>query len=200
MKFSQLKVLTVKVVKFSFSSGSDAIQQVYGKSHEISFIHKNNEITVKFLGETWEAIEIEEHDRITLYLIAQIDHMIWRIRLFCKIGAAININQYLSGEGRYQHADQQVGDWCAKAMLLGEDLVIAADKGRFKAPETSRSYFPFQEKHLKTLMWTKSQVFEWAVGYCKVDEEQAKLLENEGIDGDVLLHIRSLMTTKVYQH
>ena len=195
MSFSQIESLKLKVLKFSFKDLNPIIKKIAGNVEEMKFKKElEGFFVVEFLKQNWEAQQSKKDDIIFLYLIAEIDGVLFRITLQFREGTKV---EYLSGEVRYR-CD---GDWWIDAMLKCDGLKFQDKKELvFKEPKVFIDFFPKDLKKHKVdpnfQNMTINDVHSWALKL-KISKEQAQLLVNQDIDGSALVHVTEESLLKI---
>eukprot|EP01080_Neovahlkampfia_damariscottae_P000374 gene374-6788_t len=176
MSFSLLNSVTFTVVDYSFGISPDEIKKVIDQKVKMVF---NDNGTVDFLGTTWkEAKVVEDGYKNILYLITDVNKRIFRITLIVKKDTKDFMDSFLSGDVRVR----EDGDFFLKSLLRP----VHYDTLRKNPIE-----FTIKDNSLieSVLSWSHLELCEKLVENKIIDDDDAKILIREKVDGRVFLEM-----------
>jgi hypothetical protein len=199
MSFSLLQEVTFTVTDYSFGKLPNEIDKVINQNVKMVF----SEGKVDFLGKKWEAKVVEDGDKNFLYLISDMNSRIFRITLIAKKDMKDFMDSFLSGDIRVR----EDGDFFLKSLLrpvhceiLREtpiQFTIEEDFLKYVPPEHQKNFVKSKTETNGSLNFSRKSVSSWStLELCEnlvvnkiIDEEDATILKNEKVDGNVFLEI-----------
>eukprot|EP01080_Neovahlkampfia_damariscottae_P008533 gene8533-357_t len=140
---------------------------------------------VRFLNLEWKVVPTEKNQ---LFLFGKKNGKDYRIRLYCERVVSCNSVKYVSGEMR-----TNIGNDVYELQAIFRIEAITEREPNTKDPSwiTGKMKQISDEKSEKKnlLSWSTDEVYHWAVNVLNIDNHEAQILKEEGVDGFVLSNL-----------
>jgi hypothetical protein len=170
------------------------ISSFIGKEEQMNF---NEDGTVSFMNFIWLGREFENDSYKMLYLLRKENQKIFRIKLTTKLQSNF-MDGFVSGEFR----SMEDGDFFLKAVLFPVSCTPRNQSVTFKDIGGLLKFIPKEHQIVQKVQkvekdesddfinvksWSSDEVFDKLIKYKILDQEEAEILKNEKIDGEVLV-------------